>query len=49
MFDIFKFSKKGGFGLDPVVVGRGKRIERNLPRYRNENRFYLVPSKILIL
>ena len=25
--------KEGGFGLDTVVVGRGKQMQRNLPRY----------------
>ena len=27
------FIKEGGLGLDPVVVGRGKQMQRNLPRY----------------
>ena len=29
------FYKKGGFGLDPVIVGRGKKIQRNLPRHNS--------------
>ena len=29
--------KERGFGLDPVVVGRGKQMQRNLPRYNGND------------